>query len=256
MGKMVSERIVFDHGKVTLVDYLGDDRRILESARISTGAEPDKGEKKDKGLIRYLYKNQHMTPFEQVVTTWRIKCPIFVARQWHRHRTQSINEVSGRYTELPTEFYTPDDFKYQSNGNHQSSGEVIPLTSELSHMYRSPIASAYAAYSGLLYMGVSKEQARMVLPVAQYTEFFTTMNLRNLFHFLGLRLHEHAQFEIRSFAEAMLSMLKELPDLSWSISAFEEFNELDHVFRDAINASKTDTSELLNLLKGYMDSKK
>jgi thymidylate synthase (FAD) len=147
---VINYRNVLDYGKVSLIDYMGDDYRILESARISTGAEPIKSDDKDRGLIRYLYKNQHLTPFEQAVLTWRIKCPIFIARQWHRHRTQSINEISGRYTKLPQESYTPKMFHKQSQTNHQGAGDPIIMTNEISYLYRTPITTSYSSYNLML----------------------------------------------------------------------------------------------------------
>lgn len=250
----VASRSVLNNGYIQLVSIMGDDYRILESARISTGANPVKGDEKDQGLIRYLYKNKHLSPFEQVVTTWRVNLPIFVARQWMRHRTQSFNEKSARYTELPKQFYIPEEFRLQSTTNKQGSGKDIvegKEKEELYHTYIDSMDDIYLSYDELLQAGVAKEMARFVLPMAQYTEFYTTVNLRNLFQFLTLRLHSHAQLEIRLYAEAMLDILKSLSYLKWSVSAFEEFRELDELFSDVINLSKTDTSFIKNILIEY-----
>lgn len=251
-----NERRVLDHvGFVRLIDVMGDDYRVLQSARVSTGGEASKGDKKDRGLIRYLYKNKHLTPFEQVVTTWHVKAPIFVARQWMRHRTQSFNEYSSRYSPMPMEVYLPGQLYQQSEQNHQGSG--VELDPELNSDYLDDMNATFEdgldMYTELISeAGVAKEQARMVLSVSHYTEFYTTVNLRNLFHFLSLRLDEHAQFEIRMYAESMMSILKDLDGLKWSVAAFEEFNELEQIFNKAINASKTDTSGLADWLRQYV----
>lgn len=249
------ERRVLDHiGFVRLVDIMGDDYRVLQSARVSTGGEASKGDKQDKALIRYLYKNKHLTPFEQVVTTWHVKCPIFIARQWMRSRTQSYNEYSSRYSEMPNEIYMPSQLFAQSKSNHQGSG--VELEPELNADYLDEMNAMFddvtGFYDELIENEVAKEQARMVLPVAQYTEFYTTVNLRNLFHFLALRLDEHAQFEIRMYAESMLSILKDQENLQWSVAAFEEFNELEKLYNRAINESKTKTNALADLLRQYI----
>lgn len=252
---MENERRVLDHiGFVRLVDVMGDDYRVLQSARVSTGGDAAKGDKKDKALIRYLYKNKHLTPFEQVVTTWHVKAPIFTVRQWMRHRTQSFNEYSSRYSEMPDEIYMPTQLFKQSNSNHQGSGdelsteETSDFFADMNDIYR----EVFDFYDEMIETGVAKEQARMVLPVSQYTEFYTTVNLRNLFHFLALRLDNHAQFEIRMYAEAMLSLIKDRENLKWSVAAFEEFNELEQIFNKAVNASKTDTSGLADWLRQYV----
>lgn len=250
---MIERKEVLDHGFVELVDVMGDDYRILQSARVSTGGEASKGDKKDKGLIRYLYKNKHLTPFEQVVTTWHAKAPIFVARQWLRTRTASYNEYSGRYSEMISDFYVPDTFRKQAEKNHQGSeGELDEeLNNDLISSYDEIIDDVWTEYEGLLEEGVSREQARMLLPVAQYTEFYMTINLRNLFHFLELRLDDHAQWEIRQYAEAMKQMMENREGLKWSMNSFNEFLQLEQAFRNAINEARKDTSGLLQMLQRY-----
>jgi len=233
-----------DHGFVEFIDKMGNDYRILESARMSTGGVGKTTKEKDRGLIRYLYRNKHLTPFEQVTITLHMKMPIFVMRQLIRHRTQSVNEFSGRYSEMPQEFYTPDKFYQQSTKNHQGTGEVFEDQEQFGHLYRSPIASSYSSYFMMLDIGVAKEQSRLVLPLAQYTEFYTTMNLRNLFHLLSLRLHPHAQYEIRVYAKAILQILRSVGDLKWSIEIFEEINELEEIFQNLLNDYKDDFSLL------------
>lgn len=256
---MYEVKEVLDFGEVELIDYMGDDYRVLQTARVSTGGEARKGDKKDKGLIRYLYKNKHLTPFESVVFTFRVKCPIFVARQWMRHRTTSFNEFSGRYSEMPDEYYLPlpEEVYSQSTENHQ--GRSVPMSEYISMEESSIISNAlfnHMDYSNILYRdllskGVAKEQARIILPVSQYTQFYATVNLRNLFHFLSLRLDAHAQYEIRVFAEAILEVLNGIEELKWSVAAFEEFRELEDAFNEAVNKAKTDTNRLLQELKEF-----
>jgi thymidylate synthase (FAD) len=252
---MISSRDVLDHGKVSLVDYMGDDYRILESARISTGSEPKKGDDKDRGLIRYLYKNQHMSPFEQVVTTWRMKAPLFVIQQLLRHRTMAFNQMSSRYTSLPEEWYTPEMFRTQSKTNHQGSDGSVPegVNLTVEHMYNDHITESFQKYKFFSGLDVANEQSRMVLPVSQYSELYFTVNLRNLFHFLDLRLHHHAQYEIRVYAIAILEMLKEIEDLKWSIEVFEEFRELSEAYQNAINRAGKNTSKLIDHLNTFSE---
>ncbi len=238
---------VLDKGFVELIDLMGDDYRILQSARVSTGSTPKKGDARDRGLIRYLYRNQHMSPFEQVTLTFHVKAPIFVVRQWFRHRTASYNEASARYKELPVEIYDPEEWRVQGKINHQGSGEMIAnaeLTGELKQSYKETSDLEAETYRKMLDKGVSRELARLVMPVGQYTEFYETVNLRNLFHFLELRLHEHAQYEIRVFADVLLQILKSRKELTWSVEVFEEMMELDHLVQKLKNSYKNETAEL------------
>jgi thymidylate synthase (FAD) len=217
---------VLDKGYVELIDHMGNDYRILEAARMSTGAIPKKGDKKDRKLIHYLYKNQHMSPFEMAVFTFKIKTPIFVARQWFRHRIGSFNEKSARYTEFTWEYYEPDSFRLQDTENKQGSVDDILIDAEhfdaMADLYDvEDIASS--VYTYWLQKGIAKEQARQVMTVGQYTEFMWTVNLRSLLHFLELRLHPHAQKEIRVYAEAILSILHALEDeFKWTLEIFQE----------------------------------
>ncbi len=205
---------VLDHGFVRLVDHMGDDLSIVRSARVSHNAEWRTGEDagKDEKLINFLMKNRHTTPFEAVTFTFEVKAPIFVFRQWHRHRTASYNEVSARYTELPEEFYTPNlkDVGVQSKDNKQARNSYVNHTTVkqvnfIQSLHRHNEA-AFKHYRNYLSWGIPRELARTVLPLGTYSHMFATMNLHNLFHFLRLRLHEHAQYEIRVYAEAMLEI--------------------------------------------------
>jgi thymidylate synthase (FAD) len=206
----VTDRInVLDHGFVRLVDSMGSDLSVVRAARVSYDAAWRAGEDEgsDARLIRYLWRNAHTTPFEAVTLTFEVKAPIFVFRQWHRHRTWSFNELSARYRELPEEFYVPaaEVIGQQSASSKQARdvGEGYGLAPII---IRKVCADAFEAYRALLAGGVPRELARSVLPVATYSQMFATVNLLNLLKFLTLRTHEHAQWEIRQYAEAMATL--------------------------------------------------
>lgn len=204
---------VLDHGIVRLVNHMGSDLDIVRNARVSYNAEWRAGEDSgsDARLINYLYSNGHNTPFEAAVFTFEIKAPIFVFRQWHRHRTQSYNEVSARYTELPEEFYIPemDVITTQSTDNKQMrTTEVHPMAEAFRMQMAKQNREAFIVYKDMLAEGCPRELARSVLPVATYSHMFATANLNNWFKFLSERLHEHAQYEIRVYAEEILEMIE------------------------------------------------
>jgi thymidylate synthase (FAD) len=204
---------VLDHGYVRLVSSMGDDLSIVRAARVSYDADWRTGEDagKDEKLLAYLLRNRHTSPFESVVFTFEIKAPIFVVRQWHRHRTWAYNEVSARYTELPEEFYVPEvsQITTQSNSNKQMrSFQVIDEPEAAINMMRALNERAFDIYKSFIAAGMARELARTVLPLATYTRFFGTVNLHNLLHFLSLRLHEHAQYEIRVYAEAIRELIR------------------------------------------------
>lgn len=209
-----------DHGFVRLVDHMGGDASVVQAARVSYGGGT-KTPEEDEKLIHYLKKNQHTTPFEMVVFKFHAKMPIFVARQWVRHRTASINEVSARYSELPGEFYIPETLRAQATGNKQSTEETedAHLDGWLENIEHHGEA-AYTLYKEMLADGVGREMARMVLPLNIYTEWYWKTDLHNLFNFLRLRLDSHAQYEIRVYAEAMARMVSEVAPICWA--AFKE----------------------------------
>ena len=204
---------VLDHGLVRLVDFMGSDLSIVRAARVSYDAEWRAGEDdgKDAKLIDYLVRNHHTSPLEQVSFTFEVKAPIFVFRQWHRHRTWSFNEVSARYAELPEEFYVPerDQITTQALSNKQMrTAEQHPQAAIFQVVIAEACRRAFEAYKHLIAEGVPRELARGVLPVNTYSHMFATVDLHNLAHFLKLRLHEHAQYEIRVYAEAMLQLIE------------------------------------------------
>ena len=217
---------VLDHGFVRLIDYMGSDESIVQAARVSYG----KGTKKvseDRGLIRYLMRHKHTTPFEMVEFKFHIKLPIFVARQWIRHRTANVNEYSGRYSVMKEEFYLPEpeDIAYQSKSNRQGRDDTA-LPDEVKNEFRSHAESTqkelYEHYLKFIDQGVARELSRINLPLSLYTEWYWKIDLHNLFHFLRLRMDAHAQQEIRAFADVMAEMVRKVCPVAYE--AFEDYS--------------------------------
>jgi thymidylate synthase (FAD) len=217
-----------DHGFVRLVDSMGGDLSVVRAARVSYDAAWRAGEDQgsDARLVNYLWKNAHTSPFEAVTFTFEVKAPIFLFRQWHRHRTWSYNELSARYRELPEEFYVPDPAKIgkQSESHKQMrefGAEADPATQEAAvNAIRASSERSFATYRELLDYGVPRELARSVLPVNTYSHMFATVDLLNLLKFLTLRTHEHAQYEIRVYAEAMRDLARGIAPVS--VGAWEK----------------------------------
>src|SRR5438270_894311 len=214
---------VLDHGFVRVIDYMGDDAAVVQAARVSYG----KGTKKvseDRGLIQYLMRHRHTTPFEMCEIKYHVKLPIFVARQWIRHRTANVNEYSARYSILDNEFYlpAPEQIAAQSKSNRQGRGDQLTPadTARVLDLLREDALRAYRDYSELLNenetgavvdpgrQGLARELARMNLTLNFYTQWYWKTDLYNLLHFLSLRADPHAQYEIRAYAEAMLETVK------------------------------------------------
>jgi thymidylate synthase (FAD) len=215
----VNEIKLLDHGHVRLVESMGSDLSVVRNARVSYDAEWRTGadEGKDAKLIDYLVKNRHTSPFEAVTFTFDVKAPIFVFRQWHRHRTWSVNEISARYAELPEEFYVPEleDITLQSDSNKQMrTAEQNPHAEQFAALMRDSCEKAFMDYRYLIDGGCPRELARSVLPLGTYSHMFATVDLHNLMHFLSLRLHAHAQKEIRVYAEAMLQLIEPIVPVS------------------------------------------
>lgn len=210
---------VLDHGFVALVDYMGSDEDVERAARVSYGFGTRKVSQ-TRGLIRYLRRHRHTTPSEMVELKFHVCMPIFVARQWIRHRTASVNEYSGRYSLMPLLFYTPDaaDFALQSADNKQgrrTEGAGRALYEEAVRRWESVRREAGAGYAWMVGNDVARELARIDLPLSTYTQWYWKIDLHNLFHFLTLRVDPHAQYEIRAFAEVMAGMLKRVAPLSY-----------------------------------------
>ena len=237
---------VLDKGFIRLVDYLGTDERIVQAARVSYGTGT-KTVREDAALIDYLLRNKHTSPFEQVVLTFHIKLPIFVARQWIRHRTARLNEISGRYSILKNEFYVPApcDIALQSSDNKQGrQAKSIPeaLSESIIQSLISTQEKTYSAYSELLDKNIARELARINLPLSTYTEWYWQIDLHNLFHFLRLRLDAHAQKEIRVYAEVIFDICKKVAPLA--CASFERHE------KNGVNFSQEELQAIRNLLAG------
>lgn len=214
---------VLDHGFVRLVDYMGSDERIVQAARVSYG-KGTKSTREDAGLIDYLLAHEHTSPFEHVIFEFHCKMPIFVARQWIRHRTASVNEISGRYSVMENEFYVPqpEHVALQSVDNKQGrSTEDVPpeMRAKVIELLSRDQGQVYDTYEEMLNDGIAKELARINLPLSLYTEWYWQMDLHNLLHFLRLRMDYHAQWEIRVYAEAMADITKAVAPMAYA--AFE-----------------------------------
>jgi thymidylate synthase (FAD) len=213
---------VLDHGFVRVVDYMGDDAAVVQAARVSYGRGTRKTSE-DEGLIRYLMRHHHSTPFEMCEIKYHVKLPIFVARQWIRHRTANVNEYSARYSIMDKDFYlpAPEQMATQSSDNRQGRGEVLDAdtATRVLALLRDDAEQTYGHYEEMLDesgIGLARELARMNLTLNTYTQWYWKTDLHNLFHFLRLRADRHAQYEIRVYAEAMLETVKAWVPLSYS----------------------------------------
>ncbi len=243
---------VLDHGFVRLVDYNGGDQRIVQSARVSYG-EGTKTVRQDRGLIHYLLRNRHTSPFEQVGFTFHVKLPIFVARQWVRHRTARLNEISGRYSILKDEFYLPEGSAIAPQAQDNKQGRSAePFDSETRDRLRTTLQEdqrrAAGTYHQLLEDNLARELARINLPVSTYTEWYWQIDLHNLFHFLELRLDAHAQYEIRVYGEVILDMVRRVAPLA--TEAFQEY------LVGAVTFSRREFLALQTLLSGATDDER
>ena len=248
---------VLDHGFVRTIDYMGDDAAVVQAARVSYG----KGTKKvsdDAGLINYLLRHRHTTPFEMCEIKFHIKVPIFIARQWIRHRTANINEYSARYSVLDREFYIPslDQLASQSTQNHQGRGDVLDgaEANEVLQILKEDSIRNYDHYVEMLNEdpdgnkidedrnGLARELARMNLTLNAYTQWYWKIDLHNLLHFLSLRADAHAQYEIRVYADAMLETVKRWVPITYN--AFQQYRV------GGINLSASALSVVKKLLAG------
>ena len=195
-------------GWIGLLNHMGEEITICNSARVSFDSMKDTFDDKDEKLLKYLIKNEHLTPLEHVQFTFSIHCPLFIRSQWMRHRMWSYNEISRRYTDVNIEFYIPNRLREQSEDNKQGSIEdEVENNDELVKALKVVCETALSTYNGLLANGVCREQARMVLPQNLMTTFWATVDLRNLLHFLKLRDDNHAQLEIREYAAAIKKLI-------------------------------------------------
>tara|TARA_A100001015_G_scaffold79751_1_gene88483 strand:- start:87 stop:1034 length:948 start_codon:yes stop_codon:yes gene_type:complete len=248
---------VLDHGFIRVVDYMGDDSSIVQSARVSYG----KGTKKvstDEGLIKYLMRHWHSTPFEMCEIKYHVKLPIFIARQWIRHRTANVNEYSARYSILDKEFYIPskDQLSAQSNSNRQGRGDLISgaQADEVLKILKDDATRTYDNYEKMLNerfdgttieegkVGLARELARMNLTLNSYTQWYWKTDLLNLLNFLFLRADSHAQYEIRVYAEAMLDTVKKWVPITHA--AFLDYRV------GAVHISSKGKKIIQNMIKG------
>ncbi|MCA1908728.1 MAG: FAD-dependent thymidylate synthase [Magnetospirillum sp.] len=248
---------VLDHGFVAVKDYMGDDLSILQMARMSYG-KGTKGLSDDRALLRYLMRHQHTSPFEGCVIKLHVKLPIFVMRQWVRHRTASLNEYSARYSILPDEFYmpAPELLAVQSKDNKQGRGDALTAeqSAEVLRILREDALRNFATYHKLLNAdeegnvidegadGIARELARIGLPLSTYTQMYWQTNLHNLMHFLRLRADPHAQYEIRVYAEKMLEVMAD-----WVPVTTEAFRDYQ---LEAGRVSRMEIALLRDLLAG------
>jgi thymidylate synthase (FAD) len=251
--RIMREIKVASAGFVRLVDTMPTaiaestnlDSAIVQAARISTG-QGTKDSIADRSLIRYLMRNKHTSPFEMVEFKFHLKMPIFVARQWMRHRMASINEYSGRYSEIPDTCWIPDpyDVRMQSKVNKQSSEPVVSYSEdagEFSNQFKVIYDKAYKAYKRAVDRGIAREQARTILPQAMYTEFYWKIDLHNLLNFVRLRAEKHSQLEIQEYANAVYSLVKPLVPVA--CEAFEDY------VVNSITLSKPEMNAIKNALK-------
>ena len=241
-------RVIHNCGFVGVVDVMGSDRSIVRAARVSYG-EGTKKVQDDRNLIRYLMRHRHTTPFEMCEIVFHLKMPIFIARQWVRHRTASINEYSARYSVMTDEFYVPeiDYLKKQSKTNNQGSdGDITQNLREIILVKLKKIFDeTYKEYDDFLTLDLSRELSRMILPVSNYTEMYWKMNLHNLFHFLKLRTDSHAQQEIQDYANAVLDLAK--PYFPIAFEAWEDY------VKDAVTFSRKELNIIEHAIKSFPD---
>ncbi|PIT90904.1 thymidylate synthase (FAD) [Candidatus Kaiserbacteria bacterium CG10_big_fil_rev_8_21_14_0_10_49_17] len=247
---------LLDHGLLRVIDYMGDDTSIVQAARVSYGIGT-KNVRNDRGLIRYLMRHRHTTPFEMCEIKFHVKLPVFVARQWIRHRTANVNEYSARYSILDREFYIPkqEHLATQSKSNRQGRGVVLE-GEEAERVLQILKDDAFTAYDHYVEMlnededgepldpnrdGLARELARMNLPLNIYTQWYWKTDLHNLFHFLSLRADPHAQYEIRVYAEYMLEIVEK-----WVPIACE-------AFRDYRLGAVTFSSQVVEALRKSLD---
>jgi thymidylate synthase (FAD) len=235
---------VLDHGFVRVIDYMGDDAAIVQAARVSYGGGT-KTKSDDTGLIRYLLRHDHTTPFEMCEIKLHVKMPIFVARQWVRHRTASINEVSGRYSVLPGEFYVPlpSDVMAQSTTNKQ--GRDGAVSEETVADFRKRVAKILSgnmtAYATSVEEGIARELARIVFPLAGYTEFYWKIDLHNLMRFMRLRSDSHAQMEIRAYSKVLETIVK-----MWCPIAYSAWQDYQ---KDSVRFSSREVAALRHVAR-------
>lgn len=242
---LYKEHQILNQGFIRVIDYMGSDSAIVQAARVSYGTGTKKISQ-DEALIKYLMRHHHTTPFEMCEIKFHVKLPIFVARQWIRHRTANVNEYSARYSILDNEFYIPkpEHVAKQSVENKQGSGELFDsvTTKEITNSLTSDSHLVYSHYQQLIERGLARETARCNLTLNYYTQFYWKIDLHNLLHFLRLRVTKHAQYEIRVYAEEMLNLVKKWVPLTYN--AFIEYG------LESTSVSKSGLNVVRKLVKG------
>jgi len=255
---------VLDSGFIRLIDCMPNpcdhnsisaDDAIAQMARVSYSGGTEK-KRDNSGLINYLMENRHTSPFEGVVFKFHVKMPIFVARQWHRHRTASLNEISARYSVLSDDFYIPESDRCQGQDNNMKQGScgILEESEEIIEIINSVGVDSYEKYEKLLEMGLSRELSRSVLPVNIYTEMYWMMNLHNLLHFVKLRISDHAQYEIRVYAEKIKEIIKEIAPITLGAWESHVENSLTissddlSIIKDVINVDINDVKSKIESL--------
>lgn len=242
---LYKERKILDHGFIRVIDYMGSDSAVVQAARVSYG-EGTKHISQDAALINYLMRHSHTTPFEMCEIKFHIKLPIFVARQWIRHRTANINEYSARYSILSREFYIPEinQVAEQSKNNAQGRGKELDYETakNITEVLSKNSDLVYSSYGKFLEDGLAREIARINLTLNYYTEFYWKIDLHNLLHFLKLRSDHHAQYEIRVYAEEMIKIIKKWVPLTYN--AFAEY------CLESVSISKSGLDIVHKLIKG------
>ena len=236
-----------DYGFVRLVDCMGNDAAIVQAARTSYG-QGTKNISEDRALIRYLMRQRHTSPFEMVEFKFHIKLPIFVARQWIRHRTANVNEYSGRYSEMRDEFYVPEPEVVQAQSKDNKQGRAPELldcefTNEIIKNITVSQKASYNEYKHYINQGIAREIARINLPLSIYTEWYWKIDLHNLFHFLKLRMDKHSQYEIRIYANVIAEIVKECVPLAFE--AFEDY------LLNTIQFSNAEQKALAKIIKQF-----
>ena len=242
-------------GFIRLVDYMGGDESIVQAARVSYG-KGTKSVNEDRTLLRYLMRHLHTTPFEMVELKFHVKLPIFVARQWIRHRTANVNELSGRYSIMKDEFYipAPETIKRQCARNKQGRAEEevsTELRQKVLAILLADQRQVYGHYEELLTDELARELARINLPLSLYTEWYWKIDLHNLLHFLHLRMDRHAQYEIRIYAETMGEIVKRVAPMAWE--AFEDYIFFSERFSKAELSVIADYLNIANITKGSLE---
>lgn len=244
-------------GTVELVDFMGTDLTISNSARVSYGKRKTKLDEKDEKLIKFLIKHNHVSTLEHCVMTFMVRCPKPINVQWLRHRSQAFNEISGRYVEFEDDFYIPEVFREQSKDSKQASEKSVLFDKDyLAGFFEGLYTSAHEKYKKLIDLGLAKEQARMAMPFGFMTEFYVTMNLRSFLHWYRARVDKHSQWEIQQFAKASLHLVKDLYPVATKtfMEVQDEYNSIQELQTENLDL-QTELKKAQTAIKKLEDEK-